>query len=392
VAENRYRKIEVRMWGDEKFRALSPIDPSGQALWVFLLTGPHTGPIPGLFRAGRAGIAEELGWSQEAFDEAFQEAFRLGMVEADWKARVVFIPNAIKCNPPQSPNVVTGWAGEWQLIPECELKRKAYRVLKSAVYEHGEAFAKAFDKAFAKAYTKTSPNQEQEQEQEQEPEKNICVAASATPPVVPVLNLPLNNGTEYPVMPDSVKEWATLYQAVDVLQELRNMRGWLLANKRNRKTKAGVERFITAWLSKEQDRAPRVPLIAPVIVPQRSKSIDYCLPSDLDRDTGQEIWRSALGNLAKLINTHSYNTWLRPTRAAGIRDQVLYVKLPSADFSHVREKYAALLDKVLPGLKVEFVAPQEIPASCSENPSPLPPVSCSAGMGEVGQLGVSANR
>lgn len=27
---SRYRKVEVRTWGDEKFRALSAIPPSGQ--------------------------------------------------------------------------------------------------------------------------------------------------------------------------------------------------------------------------------------------------------------------------------------------------------------------------------------------------------------------------
>jgi hypothetical protein len=168
MAENRWRKIEVRMWGDEKFRALSSVGPSGQALWIYLLTGPHTGPIPGLFRAGRAALAEELGWEQQAFDKAFQEAFALGMVKADWKARVVFIPKAIKCNSPQSPNVIISWASEWQLIPECELKCEAYQVVRSAIYECGEAFQKAFDKAFAKPYPKTMANQEQEQEQEQE--------------------------------------------------------------------------------------------------------------------------------------------------------------------------------------------------------------------------------
>ena len=168
MAENRWRKVEVRMWGDEKFRALSPMLPSGQALWLFLLTGPHTGPIPGLFRAGRAALAEELGWSLEAFDQAFKEALAQGIVKADWQARVVFIPKAIKCNPPQSPNVVTSWAGEWQLIPECDLKLEAYAVLKAATYGFGRSFAEAFDKAFGKASAKTMPNQEQEQEQEQE--------------------------------------------------------------------------------------------------------------------------------------------------------------------------------------------------------------------------------
>ncbi|MCE4343948.1 hypothetical protein ABQW67_19700 [Xanthomonas hortorum] len=66
--KSRYRKVEVRTWGDEKFRALSPMPPSGQGLWLYLITGPHTGPIPGLFRAGRAAMAEELEWEMEAFD------------------------------------------------------------------------------------------------------------------------------------------------------------------------------------------------------------------------------------------------------------------------------------------------------------------------------------
>jgi hypothetical protein len=167
MAENRYRKIEVRTWGDEKFRTLSPMPPSAQGLWLFLLTGPHTGPIPGLFRAGRAALAEELGWEQEAFDKAFEEVFQLGMAKADWRARVVWIPNAIKCNLPQSPNVVISWVGEWHLIPECDLKHEAFETIKSVVYAAGEAFRKAFDKTFQKPSVKTLPNQEQEQEQEE---------------------------------------------------------------------------------------------------------------------------------------------------------------------------------------------------------------------------------
>ncbi len=175
--KSRYRKIEVRMWGDEKFRNLSPMAPSGQALWVFLLTGPHTGPIPGLFRSGRAAMAEELDWELEAFEEAFREVFRQGMAKADWKAKVCWIPNAIHCNRPESPNVVLSWAGEWDLIPECDLKREAYEVLKASIHALGEGFAKAFDKAFGKPSAKASPepsgktcgNQEQEQEQNIKP-------------------------------------------------------------------------------------------------------------------------------------------------------------------------------------------------------------------------------
>jgi len=114
---SRYRKVEVKTYGDEKFRKLSPIPPCGQGLWLYLITGPHTTSLPGLFRAGRAALAEELGWSQEAFDKAFAEVFEQGMVKADWDNRVVWIPNAIKHNPPASPNVVTHWRAEWNLYP-----------------------------------------------------------------------------------------------------------------------------------------------------------------------------------------------------------------------------------------------------------------------------------
>lgn len=70
----------------------------------------------------------------------------------------------------------------------------------------------------------------------------------------PVIGLPLNDGTEYGVTEEQCREWAELYPAVDVLQQLRQMRGWLLSNKERRKTKRGINRFITSWLAREQDR------------------------------------------------------------------------------------------------------------------------------------------
>ncbi len=185
-AKGRYRKVEVRTWGDEKFRRLSPIPPCGQGLWLFLITGPHTGPIPGLFRAGRAAMAEELDWEIEAFDKAFGEAFREGMVKADFKARVVWVPKAINHNRPESPNVVLSWGAEFDLIPECALKWEALESLRAFVYGLGESFAKAFDKAFgkpsSKPSTKAMPNQEQEQEQEKEPPHTPPATAEGAKP------------------------------------------------------------------------------------------------------------------------------------------------------------------------------------------------------------------
>lgn len=179
---SRYRKVEVRTWGDEKFRKLSPIPSCGQGLWLYLMTGPHTTSVPGLFRAGRAALAEELGWSQEAFDKAFEEVFQQGMAKADWHHRVIWIPNSIKHNEPASPNVVKSWATELDLIPECELKGEAVAGIAAALAAMNPAFSGAFalleqpSKTYGKASRrpsakpspKTMANQEQEQEQEQQ--------------------------------------------------------------------------------------------------------------------------------------------------------------------------------------------------------------------------------
>jgi hypothetical protein len=160
----RYRKIDTRMYGDSRFRELSSPEPSGKYLWVFLLTGPQTSNIPGLFRAGEMALAEELEWGPEGFRKAFAELFAKGLVKADWKARVVWIPNVIKYNAPENPNVVKSWRPAWDEIPECALKAEAYERLKAFTEGLGEGFGKAFVEGCAKGMA----NQEQEQEQEQD--------------------------------------------------------------------------------------------------------------------------------------------------------------------------------------------------------------------------------
>ena len=74
------------------------------------------------------------------------------------------------------------------------------------------------------------------------------------PPPSVVISIILNDKTEYPITEADVEGWKDLYPAVDVMQELRKMKGWADANPAKRKTKAGIKRFINAWLAKEQDR------------------------------------------------------------------------------------------------------------------------------------------
>lgn len=121
-----YRMVDVRIHGDEKYLNLTPDEPSGRALFKHLLICPENGPLPGVVRAGSAALAEALEWLPERLRERFGELFREGLAEADWKARLVFLPNGIKYNPPNNPNVVAGWARHWDALPEGPLKRKIW--------------------------------------------------------------------------------------------------------------------------------------------------------------------------------------------------------------------------------------------------------------------------
>lgn len=94
-----------------------------------------------------------------------------------------------------------------------------------------------------------------EEDIEKEIYKERDSAASETAATPKVISLPLADKTEYDVLEKDVALWRELYPALDVEQELRNMKGWLDANPKNRKTKNGIKRFINGWLSREQNRA-----------------------------------------------------------------------------------------------------------------------------------------
>lgn len=84
---------------------------------------------------------------------------------------------------------------------------------------------------------------------------NIGAKSKDSPQLEPaVIELTLNDQSLYPVTQHQINEWESLYPAVDVMQELRKMKGWLIANPTKRKTKRGILRFINNWLVKEQDR------------------------------------------------------------------------------------------------------------------------------------------
>lgn len=109
----------------------------------------------------------------------------------------------------------------------------------------------------------TVDHREKPPESESESEKTLSSTpkAGAEPCDVSTLaaepaaiKLPLNDNSEYDVPKSFADEMAQLYPAVDVMQQLNAMKGWLIGNPSKRKTRAGIKRFITSWLAREQDR------------------------------------------------------------------------------------------------------------------------------------------
>ncbi len=79
-------------------------------------------------------------------------------------------------------------------------------------------------------------------------------SSSSMPEEKAAIALTLNDKSEYPIFDKDIAAWKELYPNVDILQELRKMKGWLNSNPTRRKTKKGILKFVNAWLAKEQDK------------------------------------------------------------------------------------------------------------------------------------------
>ena len=106
--------------------------------------------------------------------------------------------------------------------------------------------------------TDKDKEKEKDTEKEGEGEKEYgSVSLPAEAAELPAAEIPLNDGSEFGIYRKDIEEYALLYPAVDIEQELRKMRGWCLANPTRKKTRRGVRAFINTWLSREQDRGGR---------------------------------------------------------------------------------------------------------------------------------------
>ena len=129
----RHREISVKVWDDEVFGTLSKPQPNAQTLWLRLLCGPETTPIPGVLRAGRASLAEAMDWSVDDIDRCWNEIASAGIAVSDWKARLIFLPNAFKHRGPKGIPDVRGWRRVYNELPDCALKTTIGEAISAAL-------------------------------------------------------------------------------------------------------------------------------------------------------------------------------------------------------------------------------------------------------------------
>lgn len=111
--------------------------------------------------------------------------------------------------------------------------------------------------------SQTEPNEakltEKKRKEKKGNEKKGNINTCAEQSTAPVVTMPLNNGSEHAVMENDLTAWATAYPDIDIVAELRKMVVWLNANPSRRKTAAGINRFIIAWLARAEEAAPKKP-------------------------------------------------------------------------------------------------------------------------------------
>lgn len=253
----RYRRIDIRMWGDEKFVALSKPQPCGQVLWFHLLAGEQTDIIPGLFRVGESAFAEQIGWSLKAFRESFREVSREGLAKADWQARLVWVPNAPKYNPPHNPNVVTSWREAWDELPECGLKTEVWWALKAYCEGLSEAFGKAFRDACPKPLAKQDQDQDQENTYGSQSEKPTAPAAPAAAPDEPETPFVAYARIAWPKLKDPAgfeRAERDAHPTLDLLAETKKARAWAASNPQ-RAPRAKFSRFLHGWFARAAEQS-----------------------------------------------------------------------------------------------------------------------------------------
>ena len=213
----KYRKIDPRIWRDERFASLTVYQ---KAIALYCLTAQANRCGIFVFSIGMA--AEEIGADlggkvggkvppnlPGTFREEFLKVVSTLRWEWDESRRVLYFPTWWKYNPPEGENVLTGCMTDLADLPETPLLARFYANVAYLPPKLHRRFREGSPQPSPQGSPKPSPTQEQEQEQEQDSKKGATVRPSldlqkpqkepaevkpeqkpATVPIPPAINTP----------------------------------------------------------------------------------------------------------------------------------------------------------------------------------------------------------
>jgi len=160
-----YRRVSVRVWGDQYFQGLSD---GAKLLWLYLLTSPQTSPC-GIFTFSPDRAARDLQLTAEPMRERFRELLIKAREKGDqaplyWDRDhlVVWLPNFLIHNPPNNPNAIVSWVPYIEGLPEgCPLIPRWYQIterfLKQSRGSIVNRFRHLFQERFREQMAEPSP-------------------------------------------------------------------------------------------------------------------------------------------------------------------------------------------------------------------------------------------
>lgn len=179
----RYRKVDPRVWKDEKFMTLGPRE---KLIALYCLTSAQTNRI-GFFNFSPALAAEDLSFDPEVFAEGFEKVRETLGWRYDKQNRVCFLPTWWRYNHPENQNVLIGNLKDLHELPKTPLLEDFIMNLQYLSETYHQTFLEGIGR----------PSANQEQEHEQEPYQYQVQEKKQAPPLPPKGKTREGNGIPY---------------------------------------------------------------------------------------------------------------------------------------------------------------------------------------------------
>jgi hypothetical protein len=92
------------------------------------------------------------------------------------------------------------------------------------------------------------------------------------------------------------------------------------------------------WMWFEDSRWKASPIERQVLATPQMRAAEQP-PTGVDIESGDRVWNGMSKAAKGVVGPQCFDTWIRPIKAKGILDGVLYLQIPSDDFSHVPARY-----------------------------------------------------